>query len=201
MVQKYIKATSNRGAVISRSMASAAAKALLVRYPDMVGMIDVENSSWAKSLFQRMSYSRRKATTAKLELLPRACKEVELVFYHQIVEKVEKHNIPESLTVTFDQTPSEHMLVSTTTLAKRNSKQVRKGGSGDKKAITAIFTITLHGKSLGMQLISGGKTVQSFPRFKFPQEFSLSVNKKHYSNEAESIKLIEEIMSSKNEKG
>ena len=107
MVQKYIKAASNRGAVISRSMASAAAKALLVRYPDMVGMIDVENSSWAKSLFQRMSYSRRKATTAKLELLPRACKEVELVFYHQIVEKVEKHNIPKSLTLNFDQTPSK----------------------------------------------------------------------------------------------
>ena len=93
------------------------------------------------------------------------------------------------------------MLVSTTTLAKRNSKQVRKRGSGDKKAITAIFTITFDGKSLGMQLIYGGKTVQSFPQFKFPQEFSLSVNKKHYSNEAESIKLIEEIMSSKNEKG
>ena len=107
IVQKYIKAASNRGAVISRSMASAAAKALLVRYPDMVGMIDVENSSWAKSLFQRMSYSRRKATTAKLELLPRACKEVELVFYHQIVEKVEKHNIPKSLTLNFDQTPSK----------------------------------------------------------------------------------------------
>ena len=92
MVQKYIKAVSNRGAVISRSMASAAVKALLVRYPDMVGMIDVENSSWAKSLFQRMSYSRRKATTAKLELLPGTLKEVELVFYNQIVEKVEKQH-------------------------------------------------------------------------------------------------------------
>ena len=70
MVQKSIKAASNRGAVISQSMASATAKTLLVRYPDMVGMIDVENSSWAKSLFQRMGYSRRKATTAKLELSP-----------------------------------------------------------------------------------------------------------------------------------
>ena len=42
VVQKYIKAASNRGAVISQSMASATAKALLVRYPRMVGMIDVE---------------------------------------------------------------------------------------------------------------------------------------------------------------
>ena len=50
MVQKYIKPASNRGAVISRSMASATAKALLVHYPGMVGIVDVKNSSWAKSL-------------------------------------------------------------------------------------------------------------------------------------------------------
>ena len=188
MVQKYIKAASNREAVISRSMASATAKALLVRYLDIVGMIDVENSSWAKSLFQRMGYSRRKATTAKLELPPGTRKEVELVFYHQIVEKVEKHNIPESLTLNFDQTPLKYVPVTTTTLPKRNSKQVQIKGSDDKRAITATFAITLDGKLLGMQLTYGGKTVQSLPRFKFPQEFSLSVNKKHYSNEAESIK-------------
>ena len=43
-------------------------------------------------------------------------------------------------------------------------------------------------------VIYEGKTVQSLARFKFPQEYSLSINKKHYSNEAESIKLIEEII-------
>ena len=160
----------------------------------MIGMIDVENSSWAKSLFQRMGYSKIKATTAKLELPPGTRKEVELVFYHQIVEKIEKHNIPESLTLNFDQTPSKNVPVSTTTLAKRNSKQVRIKGPDNKKVITATFTITLDGNFLGMQLIYRGKTVQSLPRFKFPQEFSLSINMKHYSNKAESIKLIEEII-------
>ena len=146
MVQKYIKAASNCGGVISRSMASATAKAQLVRYLDMVGMIDVENSSWAESLFQRMVYSRRKATTAKLELSLGTRKGVELVFYHQIVEKVEKHNVPESLTLNFEQTPSKYVSVSTRGLAKRNSRQVRIKGSDDKRAITATFTITLDGK-------------------------------------------------------
>ena len=88
-------------------------------------MIDVENFSWEKSLFQRMGYSRRKATTAKLELPPETRKEVKLVFFHQIVEKVEKHNIPESQTLNFNQTPSKYVAISTATLAKRNSKQVR----------------------------------------------------------------------------
>ena len=44
------------------------------------------------------------------------------------------------------------------------------------------------------QLIYGGKTKQSLPRFKFPDSFSLSVNPTHCSNEEESIKFIENII-------
>ena len=44
-----------------------------------------------------------------------------------------------------------------------------------------------------MQLIYGGKTNQSLPRFKFPESFSLSENPKHYSNTLESIKIIDEV--------
>ena len=47
-----------------------------------------------------------------------------------------------------------------------------------------------------MQLIYGGKTNQqtSLLRPKFPQLFSLSVNKKHYRNTLESIKIIDEVI-------
>ena len=45
-----------------------------------------------------------------------------------------------------------------------------------------------------MQLIYGGKTTQSLPRYEFPAEFSLSLNQKHYSNQDEAIKFINEIL-------
>ena len=45
-----------------------------------------------------------------------------------------------------------------------------------------------------MQLIYGGKTEKSLPRFNFPESFSLSANPKHFSNTAESIKVIEEVV-------
>ena len=109
--------------------------------------------------------------------------EAELLFHHQIVERVGVNQIPNSLVLNFDETPSKYVSVSTTTLAKQNSKQVLIKGSDDKRSITATFTITLDGKFLGMQLIYGGKTNQSLPRYQFPKEFSISVNKKHYSNE------------------
>ena len=46
MVQKYLRAASNRGAVISKTSAVSAAKALLQKYPNIVGKIDLESSSW-----------------------------------------------------------------------------------------------------------------------------------------------------------
>ena len=47
---------------------------------------------------------------------------------------------------------------------------------------------------LGLQLIYGCKTNQSLPRYQLPKDFSLSVNPRHYSNEKESSKLIDEIV-------
>ena len=67
-------------------------------------------------------------------------------------------------------------------------------GSTDKRSITGTFIFTLAGKFLPMQLIYDAKFKQSLPRFKFAESFSLSGNPKHFSNKAESLKLIEEII-------
>ena len=176
LVQRYIRAASNRGAIIPRSIVKSAAKVLLIRYPKEIGKINLDDSEYGKSLLQRMNHTRRKATTSKVKLPDGIRKESELLFHHQMVEKVEKYDIPDSLIVNFDQTPSKYVPVGSTTLAKRNSKQVSIRGSDDKRSITATFTITIDGKFLGMQLIYGGKTNQSLPRYQFPKNFLLSVN-------------------------
>ena len=64
----------------------------------------------------------------------------------------------------------------------------------DKRCITATFAVSLSGAFLPIQLIYGGKTKKSLPRFKFPPSFSLSVNKTHYSNEKEARKYLREII-------
>ena len=81
-----------------------------------------------------------------------------------------------------------------TTMAEKVSNPVPISGLRDKRRMTAIFTITLNGKFFPMPLIYGGKTNQSLPKFEFPIELSLYANPKHYSNTAESIKLIKEII-------
>jgi len=161
MVQSYIRAM-RRGAVITWSTANSAAGALIKKYPGEVGNIDLEFSSWAQSLFRRMGFTRRRKTSSKVDIPEAARKEIEYLFLHEIVNKVEKYQIPESLVINLDQTPLKIVQCSNSTLAKKNSKNVTIVGSSDKRSITATFSITLSGIFLPMQLIYGGKTQKSF---------------------------------------
>ena len=52
------------------------------------------------------------------------------------------------------------------------------------------FAITMHGKFLPMHLNSKRETVQSLPRFKFPQRFCLSANEKHFPTWYESYSPV-----------
>ena len=109
-------------------------------------------------------------------------------------QKIEDNDIPPSLVLNLDQTPSKCIPVLNKTMAPKGSKIVPIKGSPEKRMITATFTITLDGHFLPVQLIYAEKTSKSIPRVNFPKSFSLSANPKHYSNEQESIKVLEEII-------
>ena len=65
----------------------------------------------------------------------------------------------------------------------------------DKRNITLTFVISLSGSFLSMQIIYQGKIDASQPRgFKFLNGFAVSQNPKHYSNEQETLSLIDKII-------
>ena len=109
-------------------------------------------------------------------------------------QKIEENQIPHSLVINLDQTPSKFVPGCNKTLAEKGSKTVSIAGSTDKRTITATFAITLSGNFLPIQLIYGGKTSKSIPAVAFPPEFVLSANEKHYSNEKESLNMLEKII-------
>ena len=195
MVQRFLLATRSKGGLISSTVAIATAKALMARYPEYnLGHIDLDSSSWTKSLFKRMGFVKRMSTTGKVEIPEGAIREAELDYLHDIVSLAEKNDIPSCLIMNLDQTPLKYIPSARQTLAKQGAKSVSVAGSTDKRCITGTFIITLEGAFLPMQLIYGGKTKQSLPRFNFPDSFSLSANPKHFSNTVESIKVIEEVV-------
>ena len=79
-------------------------------------------------------------------------------------------------------------------MAEKNSKSVPIKGLTDKRNITLTFVISLAGEFLPMQVIYQGKK-KFLPRnFVFPKGFYLTQNPKHYSNEEETLKLIDSII-------
>ena len=176
---------------MSRAIAVATAKVLLERCQDPALRCIVPTLGWAKILYQ---LKRRATTTAKLAIPEGAKEELKILFLTDIVTCKEKYNVPESLILNSDQTPSKLIQTSRYTLVKGGSKDIPLAGSSDKRTITATFVISLSGNFLPIQLIYGGKTDRSIPRVKFPPSFSLSANPKHYSNTKEAIKVTNDVV-------
>ena len=107
-VKNFLLALRGKGDDVNTVVAIAAAKALIQKSnEDHFKVTESEKSSWAKSLFQRMGFTKRAATTGRTEIPEGARKEVALIFHHEIVSKVEKYEIPHSLILNIDQTPSK----------------------------------------------------------------------------------------------
>ena len=155
----------------------------------------VPTLSWAQSLFRRMRFVRRFATTGKIEITDGIKKEADIdTFIHDIVHHIETSKIPESMVLNINQTPLKCVPWGKTTMAEKSSSTVPINGVSDKPMITATFTILLDGKFVPIQLIYAGKTERSIPKIKIPKSFSLSANPTHFSNEIESLKLMKEIV-------
>ena len=105
-----------------------------------------------------------------------------------------KEKIPADLVINWDQTPLHYIPASKWTMEAEGTSKVPIAGGSDKRALTAIFTVTLSGNFLPMQLIYTGKTAQSLPKFSFPDGFSLTQNPSHWSNEDTMELYVEEIL-------
>ena len=141
-----------------------------------------------------MGFVLRRKTTAKVLIPEGVLKEAKLKFHHQMVNYVEKYQIPPLQIINFDQIPPKYVQISSNTMEKKGAKNVPISGIDDKRSITATFSITMENKFLPMQLIYKKKTSQSLPKIQFLNRISLSANLKHYSNETESLKFLKEVI-------
>ena len=114
-----------------------------------------------------MSFVLGRKSIAKVLIPEGALKEAELKFQHQIVNYVEKYQIPPSLIISFDQTPSKYVQISPNTTEKKRTKNVPISRIDDQRSIIATFSIIMENKFLPMQLMYKGKTSQSSRKFSF----------------------------------
>ena len=68
-VQTFLVALRSKGGVVNTIVAVAVAKALIEKSSDeSLKVLDLDNSSWEKSLFVRMGFVKRACTTARAEI-------------------------------------------------------------------------------------------------------------------------------------
>ena len=101
-MQDFLVALRHRGGVVNTTIAIAIAKGLIRSSSDPELKSIKINATWAQSLFRRMGFVRRMATTAKVPIPEKPRKEIEFVIMHKIFQKVEKHHIPPSLIINAD---------------------------------------------------------------------------------------------------
>ena len=86
--------------------------------------LDLENSSWAKSIFKGIDFVKKAATTVRPDIAEGTHKKGKILFLHQIVDLVKEKNIPPSVTMNFDLTPLKYASVTIHTLTEKGSKHV-----------------------------------------------------------------------------
>ena len=97
-------------------MTDATAKALIQKYPDIIGNTDIDASSFAKNLFKKMGFVRRTKNSAKVPIPGSARKEIEYLLHHVIAAMVERHNMPHLPIPNIDQTPLTEKIGTSVTL-------------------------------------------------------------------------------------
>ena len=102
--------------------------------------------------------------------------------------------MPQDLNLNLDQTPLSYVCSASHTLREKGAKSVPLLGKGKKKQITGMFTVTMSGLFLAMQLIHEGKTPQCLPQgISFPDNFNLTFTPNHWSIEDKVIERLEKV--------
>ena len=104
------------------------------------------------------------------------------------------YNIPDELIINVDQTPSRYVAIINVTMVAKREKHISRTGSNDKRSITLTLCESHNETILLFQPFWKGKTARSLPNVNFLDGFSLSLNKKHWSNENETIRLINGVL-------
>ena len=197
-LQLYLTTLRNNGGVVSARIAMAAAKGLLLSLNrsalvEYGGHINITRH-WAYSLFHRMKFVQRKATTSQSKYTATNFAEVKQQFLDTVVQIVEMEEVRPELILNWDQTGIQIVPSSTWTMDREGTRRVEMVGAKDKRQITALFCCTLQGDFLPMQLIYKEKTSRCHPKFKFPPGWHVTHAPKHWSTKETIVQYIHNII-------
>lgn len=110
-----------------------------------------------------MGWSERKATRAA-QKVPENWEDICEKAALRIAYVIKEEDVPASLYVNSDQTQIVYAQGSNITWTKRGTKQVSTIGEDEKRAFTAVVSVSCSGKFLPLQMVYQGSTTKSCPQ-------------------------------------
>ena len=124
----FLKAIRKRGGVVNSNIVRATAKALIASaesgtIKENLSKINLPRS-WVQSIYRRMKFSARMATTSRPPVPPGLYNECRTHFLCCVDKTIKKYAIPPELVLNSDQTPSSYVSMGRSTMASRGAKTV-----------------------------------------------------------------------------
>ncbi|CAC5413807.1 unnamed protein product [Mytilus coruscus] len=197
-VQDWIRKVRINGGVINARIVMAAAEAIVTKFArhrlERYGGHITITSSFAKSLLRRMGFVKRKGTKA-VKHLPNDFDEIRQEYISKINNVREKHHIPDTLIINWDQTGCQLVPGGDWTMEKEGTQQISISGLDDKRQITLLLAVSMSGDLLPQQLIYPGKTDRCLPKgVDFPSTWDVTCTETHWSNEDTMIQFVNNVI-------
>ena len=187
-LQARILSMRSHQAVINCHVVLGTARALLLKnnramLSDFGGPISLQKE-WARSVLQRMGFSKRRATSTS-KVKPTDLEKLKQNYLINIYSIVKMEDIHDSLIINWDQTSMKIVPTSSWTMEKKGTKRVEIAATDDKRQITGVFGCSVAGDFLPLQLVYKGTTPRCLPKnVDFPKDWDLAYSANHWSNEA-----------------
>ena len=182
-VKDIVLGTRMAGGVINRrQLISIATGVVRANNPNLLkeyGVDLVLTDTWARGVLEKLTWSKHKGTTGKVDSSTQFLAEEKFTFrrnQRNISALVSEHDIPPSFIINIDQTPLSYVNTGKYMFSFKDAKNFPRKGVDDKRQITATFAFSCTGEFLPIQLIYAGKTERSMPKFSFPPSFSFTEN-------------------------
>lgn len=196
-VQDYVNALRKVGGVVNTTIVVAAAEGIVAARDSGLlrehgGHIEI-SKAWAKSLFKRMGYVKRKSSNAG-KVTVSHLNELKEAYLADIQAEVVMNEIPHELIFNWDQTAIQLVPTGQWTMNRAKEKVIPITHSDDKRQVTAVLATTMTGEYLPPQVIYKGKTVRCHPKVAVPKGWDIWHSENHWSNEETMKRYIELII-------
>ena len=198
LLKKLIVSMRSRGSPVGTAVVCGVGRGIMLKHErasleEFGGTVRL-NKEWAKSVLRRLGYTKRRGNS-KSKILPENFEKIKEQFLIDIKSVVKMEDIPGELILNWDQTAMKIVPSSAWTMEKKGSKRVEIAAVDDKRQITALFTCSLAGKFLSVQLIYKGTTTRCLPKnVPFPKDWHLTYTENHWSNTGTMVDYVNNIL-------